>query len=234
MLQRKKRSLFIIAVWLVNCTALFGQQGFADFFVDFIRYPETQANHVRFPLKADNATIKNKSSFTPVAFATRNNLPVLCSDSLNAIAHQPSPVVSIVQLNKKAVNCFFEQRNKIWNLTSFKNEEIQQLQEADFLNFLMTYSKDEEFQMKHTVFPFPYRTYHAQNRNKEPENNLLMPREWEPLDFTAIFPSLCIFNTDNQAPNRQIHVFINGKATQLFNFIRINKKWYLIEIEEYK
>ena len=61
-----------------------------------------------------------------------------------------------------------------------------------------------------------------------------MPREWNALDFTAVFPSLCIFNSDSQSPNRQINVFRNGKSAQLFNFIRINKKWYLIEIEEYK
>ncbi len=111
---------------------------------------------------------------------------------------------------------------------------MQQLQEAEFLNFLIQYSQNEDFQMKHTIFPFPYRIYNSTTLDSEPENKLLMPREWDSLDFTAIFPSLCIFNSNNQAPNRQIHVFRNGKAAQLFNFIRINKKWYLIEIEEYK
>ena len=147
----------------------------------------------------------------------------------------PSSVVSVVQFNKEAAsNYVFEQRDKRWKLISYKSEDIQHLQEAEFLNFLMQYSKDESFQMKHTIFPFPYRVYKFPKRDSDPENRLLMPREWEPLDFIAIFPSLCIFNSDNQAPNRQLYVFRNGKAAQFFNFIRINKKWYLIEIEEYK
>ncbi len=234
MLQNKKRTLFLITVWLINCSTLLGQQDFSDFFIDFLRYPETQAGYARFPLKADNTTLKTKASYTPVTFLSRNNIPVLCSDSLNAIMQLPSPVVSIIQFNKTATSYVFEQRNKNWNLISFKSEDMQQLQEAEFLNFLIQYSQDEAFQMKHTIFPFPCRIYTSPKHSSEPENKLLMPREWDSLDFTAIFPSLCIFNSNNQAPNRQIHVFRNGKAAQLFNFIRINKKWYLIEIEEYK
>jgi len=233
--KNKKWGIFLIAVWLISCSTLVGQQAFSDFFIDFIRYPETQFNHVRFPLKVDNTTVKNKASYHPITFLSRNHIPILCADSLNAIMQFPSSVVSIVQFNKDAAtNYVFEQQNKNWKLFSSKNEGIQQLQETEFLNFLIQYSKDESFQMKHTIFPFPYRTYKSPKRSSEPENKLLMPREWNPLDFTAIFPSLCIFNSDNQAPNRQIHVFKNGKATQLFNFIRINKKWYLIEIEKYK
>ncbi|MDR1729305.1 MAG: DUF4348 domain-containing protein [Prevotellaceae bacterium] len=236
MLKNKNRVLFIITVWLISCSALVGQQNFSDFFIDFLRDPETQFNYVQFPLKTDNNTVKNKASYHPVTFLSRNHIPVICADSLNAIMQFPSPIVSIFQFGKDvAASYVFEQRNKNWKLISSKNENIQQLQEAEFLNFLTQYSNDESFQMKHTIFPFPSRIYNSPKRHdSEPENKLLMPREWNSLDFTAIFPSLCIFNSNNQAPNRQIHVFRNGKAAQLFNFIRINKKWYLIEIEEYK
>lgn len=234
MVKNNKWGLSLIAVWLINFSSLSGQD-FSDFFVDFIRYPENQVNYVQFPLKADNVTIRTKSSYNPIVLLSRNNIPVLCSDSLNAIMKSPSSVVSIVQFNKETSNNYlFEQRNKKWKLISSQNEEIQHLQESEFLNFLMQYSKDEPFQMKHTIFPFPYRIYKSFKRDNDPENKLLMPREWESLDFMAIFPSLCIFNSNNQAPNRQLFVFKNGKAAQFFNFIRINKKWYLIEIEEYK
>jgi hypothetical protein len=231
--KRKKWGLFFAVIWLVSFPSLSGQE-FSDFFIDFLRYPENQAKHVQFPLKADNATVKGSSSYNSIVFPSRNNIPVLCSDSLNAIMNLPSSVVSIVQFNKNAANNYvFEQRNKGWKLMSYKSETIQNLQEAEFLNFLMQYSKDEAFQMKHTAFPFPYRIYKSSNRNSDPENKLLMPREWATLDFVALFPSLCIFNSNNQ-PNRQLFVFKGAKAAQFFNFIRINKKWYLIEIEEYR
>ena len=233
MVKNKKWGSFLIAIWLIN-PSLSGQ-GFSDFFIDFIRYPENQAKHVQFPLKADNMIVKNSASYNPIPFPSRNNIPILCSDSLNAIMGLPSSIVSIVQFNREtAYNYVFEQRNKGWKLLSYKNETIQTLEEVDFLNFLMQYSKDESFQMKHTIFPFPYRIYKSSRRDGEPENNLLMPREWVALDFIATFPSLCVFNSNNQAPNRQLFVFKGTKAARFFNFIRINKKWYLIEIEEYK
>ena len=235
MVKNKKWGLFLIAIsWLIHFPSLSGRD-FSDFFVDFIRYPEAQADHVQFPLKADNSTIRSRASYNPIAFFSRNNIPILCSDSLDAVSKQPSVVVSIVQFNREtASNYLFEQRNRGWRLISYKSEDIQQLQDAEFLNFLMQYSKDVSFQMRHTIFPFPYRIYKSSKRDSDPENKLLMPREWKPLDFIAIFPSLCIFNSDNEVPNRQLFVFKNGKAAQFFNFIRINKRWYLIEIEEYK
>ena len=232
MVKSKKWGLLLIFS-LISFPSLFGQ-GFSDFFVDFIRYPENQFKHIQFPLKADNATIKSSASYSPVIFSSRNNIPVLCSDSLNAIMNLPSSIVSIVQFNKDAAsNYVFEQKNKIWKLVSYKSESIQNLQDADFLNFLMQYSKDESFQMKHTIFPFPYRTYKSSKRD-DPENKLMMPREWVMLDLVTLFPSLCIFDSNNQTSNRQLFVFKGTKVVQFFNFIRINKKWYLIEIEEYK
>ncbi len=233
MVKNKKWGSLLIFIWLINLSS-FGQD-FSGFFIDFIRYTENQASDVQFPLKIDNLTIKNRTSYNPVMFLSRNNIPILCSDSLNAIEKSSSSVVSIVQFNKEAaINYVFEERNKKWKLISGKNESLQNLQEADFLSFLMQYSKDESFQMKHTIFPFPYRIYKSSKKESEPENKLLMPREWESLDFIAMFPSLCIFNSNNTATNRQLFVFKNGKMAQFFNFIRINKKWYLIEIEEYK
>lgn len=235
MFKTKKWGVYFLAVWLVNFSSPLLGQDFADFFVNFIRYPETQINHIRLPLKTDNALIRSNKSYNPVNFLTRNNIPILCSDSLNAIMKTAEPLVSIIQFNKEsAVDYTFEQKDKSWKLAAFKNEDIQNLRDADFLNFLSQYSKDESFQMKHTIFPFPYRTYKSAKKDSDPENKLLMPREWEALDFTAIFPSICIFNSDNTAPNRQLFVYRIGKIAQFFNFIQINKKWYLIEIEEYK
>ena len=235
MLKNRIQIILLFTIGLMRSFSLCGQE-FSSFFVDFIRYPESQVNHIQFPLKADNALIKDKTLYNPLMFLTRNNLPILCVDSLNAAAQQSSISVSIVQFNKEretAVDYLFEQKNKSWKLVSLKTENFQRLKEADFLNFLIQYSRDESFQRKHTIFPFPYRTYKS-SKQDEPENRLLMPRDWTALDFTAIFPALSVFNSNVQASNRQLFVFRNGKMTQFFNFIQINKKWYLIEIEEYK
>jgi len=237
MLKGKIRIILFLVTGLAYFLPLCGQE-FSSFFIDFIRYPENQANCVQFPLKVDNTFVKDKTLYNPQMFLTRNNLPILCVDSLNAAVTQQSSIsVSIVQFNKDretATDYLFESKNKNWKLVSLKNESFQRLKDADFLNFLMQYSRDESFQMKHTIFPFPYRIYKTAKRDNDSDNRLLMPRDWTALDFTAIFPALSIFNFNTQASNRQLFVFRNGKMAQFFNFILINKKWYLIEIEEYK
>jgi hypothetical protein len=234
MLKSKRWGVYFLFIGIVSFSSLSGQD-FPDFFIEFIRYPESQVNHIQLPLKTDNTFVKSKASYSPVTFLTRSNIPILCADSLNAIARTLAPTVSIIQFNREIANDYlFEPRNRRWKLISYKNENLQNLKESEFLNFLIQYSKDESFQMKHTIFPFPYRVYKSVKRDSDPDNRLLMPREWESLDFMAIFPALCVFNSNSQAPNRQLFVFRNGKTAQFFNFILINKKWYLIEIEEYK
>ena len=73
-------------------------------------------------------------------------------------------------------------------------------------------------------------------KNDQTETKLLMPREWEPFDFIAMFPSVCLFASESiqSGNNRRLFVLKNGRVNLFFNFIKINKKWYLIEMEEYK
>jgi hypothetical protein len=233
MFRKKRWGIFWLTLG-INIFHFVSGQDFSTFFIDFIRYPERQSSSVTFPLKIDNTTIRNNRSYIPVQFLTRNNIPVLCADSLNAISNLPQQAVSIIQFNKETANNYiFEDRGNNWKLMSSHTENMQNLPDAEFLNFLIQYSKDESFQMKHTIFPFPYRKYKTGKKDNDPQNTLLMPREWVTWNFMAIFPSLCIFNSDNQAPNRQLYVFKNGKLYLFFNFIKINKKWYMIEMEEY-
>jgi hypothetical protein len=234
MFRKKRWGIFLLALGMTGFSLTLYGQDFSTFFIDFIRYPERQSLYVNFPLKVDNAAIRNSRSYIPVQFLTRSNIPILCADSLNAISHFPQQVVSVLQFGKEPVNNYtFEERSGSWKLMSSSSRNLQSLPDSDFLNFIIQYSQDESFQMKHTIFPFPYRTYNTAKKEKEPKNNLLMPREWESLDFTALFPSICIFHSNSDVPNRQLHIFKNGKRYLFFNFIQINKKWYLIEMEEY-
>ena len=65
--------------------------------------------------------------------------------------------------------------------------------------------------------------------NPKEKKKLLLPRDWEHLSFAKIYPQIVFLHPDREANNRKIYIFQKGRLTQVFNFIRINKQWYLIE-----
>lgn len=225
---------FVFVVMIFVAQTLVAQK-FSSFFVDFLRYPDLQSSHVLFPYRTGSGVIKNASSYSPIRFVTRNNIPIVCVDSLEHISHASSANVSIVSMGKGTSTFYtFDKRKGVWMLTAQRKGKING-EDPDFITFLKQYSKEEGFQMKRTIFPFPYRVYKG-GKNDQTETKLLMPREWEPFDFIAMFPSVCLFASESiqSGNNRRLFVLKNGRVNLFFNFIKINKKWYLIEMEEYK
>ena len=228
--------IFLAFLFVVLCipTSL-SCQNFSSFFLDFVRHPEKQSKSVSFPLPTETGVVKSAKAYQPLRLATPVNIPILCTDSLDKVSIQKVVNVSVVDMMKrKSVRYSFEKGKDRWQLSS-SGKDVDYGGERDFVEFLMSYSQDVDFQKKRTIFPFPNRTY-KENRSVEVDSKLLMPREWETFDFVALFPSLCLFSADNSSSvnNRRLFVMKNGTPYLYFNFICINKKWYLIEIEEYK
>lgn|GEM_PF-624437 len=227
-----KIGLFAVMIFIAQSLM---SQTFSSFFVDFLRYPERQVRNVDFPYQTGNGEVRNSSSYSPVKFISKNNIPIVCLDSLNHITNSQTANVSMVNMAKGTSMLYtFNKRNGVWKLKA-QRKGSENGEDSDFIAFLKQYSTDESLQMKRTIFPFPYRIYNG-GKNTEPENKLLMPREWEPFDFIATFPSICVFSVESMSTgnNRRLFVFKNGSNNLFFNFIKINKKWYLIEMEEYK
>lgn len=207
-------------------------QSFAEFFADFVRHPDIQYKYVRFPLPTEKGVVKSKSAYLPLRLQSKTSLPMVYVDSLGMATRGSEVTVFVVSMMKNSsVSYTFVRRNG-WQLIS-QQKGAENGCDVDFVSFLKEYSKDETFQKKRTIFPFPYRSS-GKNRNKA-ETNLLMPREWEQFDFIALYPSLCLICPAESlsANNRRLVVMKGGRLATLFNFIKINKKWYLIEIEDY-
>ena len=94
----------------------------------------------------------------------------------------------------------------------------------EFVDFLAQFSINKEFQINHTIFPLP-----VTRPNPKEKKKLLLPRDWEHLSFAKIYPQIVFLHPDREANNRKIYIYQMGRLTQVFNFIRINKQWYLIE-----
>lgn len=210
-------------------------QNFSAFFLDFVRHPERQSSSVMFPLRTESGVVKSAKDYQPLRFITRTSIPIVCADSLDLVSAQKEVNVSVIDMmNKKSVQYAFEKKAGRWKLASSR-KEADYGGDRDFVEFLFAYSQDIDFQKKRTIFPFPYRVY-KDYKNHELESKLMMPHEWETFDFVALFPSLCLFASENLSDknNRRLFVMKNGSPYLFFNFISINKKWYLIEMEEYR
>lgn len=206
-------------------------QSFTTFFSDFVRYPDVQYQNVRFPLPTENGVLKSKNNYIPLRLTNKQIVPIVCVDSLNSVSIKKEVQVSVVNILKNTSATYsFERSATGWRLMT-QNKGIAC--DDGFVDFLKAYSQDEAFQKKRTIFPFPYRK--CKNRDCKGEAKLLMPREWEIFDFTTLYPTICLFcSSDNSSvSNRRLIVLKNNEPSILFNFIRINNKWYLIEIEEY-
>ncbi|MCQ2217717.1 MAG: DUF4348 domain-containing protein [Paludibacteraceae bacterium] len=234
--MRKLYGIFFAFLFVMLCIPDSSScQNFSTFFLDFVRHPEQQRNSVLFPFQSESGVVKSAKSYQPLRLATPVNIPIVCTDSLNLVSSQKVVNVSVVNmLDIKSTQYSFEKKNEKWKLAS-SGKDADYGGERDFVEFLMQYSRDVDFQKKRTIFPFPYRIY-KENKSNELSSKLMMPREWEPFDFVALFPSLCVFSYDKSASvnNRRLFVMKNGSPYLFFNFISINKKWYLIEMEEYR
>lgn len=125
----------------------------------------------------------------------------------------------------------FVQKNNKWSFSNESPANLQKMEQKDFVEFLQQFSNNKEYQINHTVFPFPI---NIMNGKEQVRRKLIMPRDWEQIRFTDNYPQTYLFKVQNDGSNRKIHIYRNGTMVEMYNFIRINKQWYLIEKYEHE
>lgn len=223
----KKFSKYILLFSLLGTLgcAQVEAESFARFLVRFLQNPTTQGKSAPSSLKIDGNKADRKGSYIvcqPVA--------VLCADSIDAAPQKGDEHIYAVTLaNKECKQFTFGHSGKSYLLK--EGHTAKAVTDADFVNFLNEFSRNHDFQIKRTIFPIPIRQMRGY---KEVGNKLLMPREWNYVNFQSICPKVCIMqNISNSGNNRRLYIYRNNKLSQIFNFICINHKWFLIEVENY-
>lgn len=232
----RKYKGFLCVLVLTFAPVLCFSQDFSDFFVDFLTVPGKQMTKIAVPLKTPEGVVQHASKYSPITYNDKRNVAILCSDSLQKISGSSYPSVAIHNLkSRKSQVCLFERKGKEWKLAEVSNLSGAEVSDAEFVSFLCDYSKDADLQMKRTIFPFPIRNYSKKSKEMQ-ETTLLMPREWNMLDFCNSYGEICLFDTKDLsvANNRRFAIYRDGSLAEIYNFIRINKKWYLIEKEIWK
>jgi|GEM_PF-3303330 hypothetical protein len=170
-----------------------------------------------------------KKSPYPIAF--QRDFVVVSIDSLS-FGQTNNGTTALVNLKKKDVTkTIFTWKSGKWNYTNEAPTSLQKSEQNEFIEFIQHFSDNKEFQINHTVFPFPINTLHGKEQTKR---KLIMPRDWDHLSISDSYPQLLFFKTTADGSNRKITIFKNKEISEEYNFIRINKQWYLIEKYEYE
>ena len=229
-MDKLRQKIMVLMMVLMTALPSYGES-FAHFLVNFLYFPAKQSTMVRYPLRIDRNTIGSSRNYKPYFYAPHNQIALLCADSLSgASAGAGEKKISFVSLQQKSgISYSFGRTGRRWLLHAGQSVTAGKSADNEFLNFLTEYSRNRDFQMKHTIFPFPQRYI----KGGRESSKLLMPREWPYLSFAGICPQLGVFENSGNATNRRLYIYHGTRLSQIYNFIRINRNWFLIEVENY-
>lgn len=218
------KKIGVVIVWMLLAQSILGQD-FSSFYMDFLLRPAKQSTKVKFPLDANGNTVRNARSYKSFFLNNQENFMVVCSDSLNHHVSSKENWAALYSYHsKQLIKQQFLNFGNQWKMTHYHYESYANVYQKEFIDFLAQFSINKEFQINHTIFPLP-----VTRSNPKEKKKLLLPRDWEHLSFAKIYPQIVFLHPDREVNNRKIYLFQNGVITQVFNFIRINKQWYLIE-----
>lgn len=216
-------------IWVIIVSLLLAQnilgQVFSSFYLEFLLQPNQQTEKVKFPLDAGGTIIRNSRSYKSFNLVNPDDFMIVCSDSLtHKVSEEESWAAMYSYHTKQLIKQQFSKLGKQWKLLHYKTEPYATTSQKEFIDFLAQFSINREYQINHTIFPLP-----VTRPNPKEKKKLLLPRDWEHLSFAKIYPQIVFLHPDREVNNRKIYIFQKGVLTQVFNFIRINKQWYLIE-----
>lgn len=222
------KHITFLALLAALCCPSANAENFANYLLNFLSHPEKQDKSASPSLTIDGKKAAHGGNY--LRLSNTSVIAVVCADSINTPNLSKGELkMSLADLSTKDTRtCNFAPNGKSFllnKITSNTNED------HEFLTFLSEYSRNHDLQIKRTIFPFPIRSF---KNGKESNSKLLMPREWNYISFSSICPQICILKNVNDAKNRRIYVYNDRKLSQIYNFICINRKWYLIEVETYQ
>lgn len=177
----------------------------------------------------NNILIGGKKS--PYPKANTKKFAVICADSLS-FGNAEKGCTALLDFNEKTyTKTYFVQKSNKWSFSNEVPANLQKIEQKDFVEFIQQFSNNKDYQINHTVFPFPVNTMNGKEQIKR---KLIMPRDWEQLPFSNTYPQMYLFKAQSDGSNRKIYIYRNGVISEMYNFIRINKQWYLIEKYEYE
>lgn len=160
------------------------------------------------------------------------SMGVVYTDSLGLSASETTVDVNVYLPNKNRLekDVYKKEQNGKWNLRQRMVATRMEPLEKSFFDFLKEFSYNRDIQISKTIFPLPV-SY--KGKDGIVQKKLIMPRDWEDLKIWQNCPSFRSVLPMRQGNNRKVLIYQGGKIKEYYNFIYINKVWYLIEMEVY-
>ncbi|MCQ2224596.1 MAG: hypothetical protein MJZ14_02570 [Paludibacteraceae bacterium] len=163
---------------------------------------------------------------SPYSQIDNKDFVIVSIDSLS-FGNMPQGATAQIDFKKRTtMETTFRRGGGKWNYSNGKSTPLTKDRYDEFAEFLLQFSQNKDFQVNHTIFPFPTNIYVGKTQTNR---KLTMPRDWNQLNFTQAYPQMIHFKSDEKGTNRKIYIYKKGRLTDLYNFIYINKQWYLIE-----
>lgn len=230
------RAVTLLIFSLLTLENCFSEQ-FSKFFVDFFVDTKTQADKVIYPYFYGGDRTLVKSGWQTLTLRNKNRIVIVCADSLEAVSKEDNVEVVLTSGSKlNGTKHLFTKQGQTWKLNNSRGVYASEYTDKSFMTFLERFSTDVEFQKKTIIFPLPEKTMQISADGKETQtaSKLHMPRTWAPVGFISQTAQICNFvQPGEDANNRRIVIFENGKKSLSYNFISIRGNWFLIEIEKF-
>lgn len=219
-------AVFALSVQTVSAT------DFSAFLIDFFSNPANQSSKVSYPYTYQSSKVNNARAFKPVNHPTNGLVAVVCADSIKGASKGLSNKnIALLKLSSRSGSSFtFVPQKSQWKLKSGSMMNAKNCADSSFVSFLISYSQNNEYQMRHTVFPLPQL---AMAGGKETSRKLQMPRDWNYVNFLTLCPELLLFENSGTATNRRLYFYRHGRLAQIYIFIKLRNQWMLIEVENY-
>lgn len=177
----------------------------------------------------NNMVIAGKKS--PYQISGKKNFAIITIDSLTFGNVTQASTAALDFQKSNITEVQFKQEKGKWSYESAKPLSLSKESLEEFPDFISQFSKNKDYQINHTVFPFPINTSAGKGPGKR---KLIMPRDWNHINFTYDHPQMYVFKSKEKGNNRKIYLYKENRLAEMFNFIRINKQWYLIEKYEFE
>lgn len=200
---------------------------------------EFQQKSIRYPINVEDKTIASNIEWVYLPFYTNTSyIPCLHSDTLNyydfEIINKNITLTSVSFNSKKFTDYKFNKQNFNWQLTNIYSDSIQNVHDSEFINFLLTFSNDSNYQIKHTEFPL--QNYFLDSEKEYATVYEPIEREsWKCFNLVKEIENLVILNiekVDSDYRNILFRGVENGIYVK-YTFRKTNGDWFLIKLEDY-
>lgn len=161
----------------------------------------------------------------------KTTVAVVCIDSISMDVKETNCEIAYYIPSQKSIEkTLLFQKNGNWKASKKELPRKMSEQDQDFVNFIYIFSTNKEYQINHIIFPLPVTMKEQSGGTKK---KLVMPRDWENLQISQKCTTLCTIQSGRDGNNRKIYIYRQGELKEFYNFIYINKNWYMIEMEVY-